>query len=61
MKISDHTIDTHGKANGQELAGFLARSRQFLLPLADLIVKCGLDCIELIDVTGRAATEAVLR
>jgi transposase-like protein len=47
--------------NQQELAGFLARSGQFLLPMVDLIEQCRLACDELIDVTGRAAIEAVLQ
>ncbi|MHB2007102.1 MAG: transposase [Acidobacteriaceae bacterium] len=47
--------------NEQELAGFLARSGQFLMPMVDLIEQCRLACDELIDVTGRAAIEAVLQ
>ena len=61
MKKSYHTIGKQGKVNQQELAGFLARSGQFLLPMVDLIEQCRLACDELIDVTGRAAIEAVLQ
>ena len=61
MKKSYHTIGKQGKVNEQELAGFLARSGQFLMPMVDLIEQCRLACDELIDVTGRAAIEAVLQ
>ena len=61
MKKSYHTIGKQGKVNEQELAGFLARSGQILLPMVDLIEQCRLACDELIDVTGRAAIEAVLQ
>ncbi len=47
--------------NEQELAGYLARSGQFLLPMVDLIEQCQLACDELIDVTGRATIQAVLQ
>ena len=61
MKTSYHTIGKQGKVNEKELAGFLARSGQFLLPMVDLIEQCRMACDELIDVTGRAAIEAVLQ
>ena len=61
MKKSYHTIGKQGKVNEQELAGYLARSGQILLPMVDLIEQCRLACDELIDVTGRAAIEAVLQ
>ena len=61
MKKSYHTVGKQGKVNEQELAGFLARSGQILLPMVDLIEQCQLACDELIDVTGRAAIEAVLQ
>ena len=61
MKKSYHTIGKQGKVNEEELAGFLARSGQILLPMVDLIEQCQLACDELIDVTGRAAIEAVLQ
>jgi transposase-like protein len=47
--------------NEKELAGFLARSGQLLLPMVDLIEQSRMACDELIDVTGRAAIEAVLQ
>jgi putative transposase len=61
VKKSYHTIGKQGKVNEQELAGFLARSGQILLPMVDLIEQCQWACDELIDVTGRAAIEAVLQ
>ena len=61
MKKSYHTIGKQGKVNEQELAGYLARSGQILLPMVDRIEQCRLACDELIDVTGRAAIEAVLQ
>jgi hypothetical protein len=61
VKKSYHTIGKQGKVNEQELAGYLARSGQILLPMVDLIEQCRLACDELIDVTGRAAIEAVLQ
>ena len=61
MKKSYHTIGKQGKVNQQELAGFLARNGQFLMPMVDLIEQCRLACDELIEVTGRAAIEAVLQ
>ena len=61
MKKSYHSIGKQGKVNEQELAGYLARSGQFLLPMVDLIEQCRLACDELIDVTGRAAIDAVLQ
>ena len=61
MKKSYHTIRKQGKVNEQELAGFLAKNGQILLPMVDLIEQCRMACDELIDVTGRAAIEAVLQ
>jgi len=61
VKTSYHTIGKQGKVNEKELAGFLARSGQLLLPMVDLIEQCRMACDELIDVTGRAAIEAVLQ
>jgi len=61
VKKSYHTIGKQGKTNMQGLAGFLAKHGQFLMPMVDLIEQCRLACDELIDVTGRAAIEAVLQ
>jgi hypothetical protein len=61
VKTSYHSIGKQGKVNEKELAGFLARSGQFLLPMVDLIEQCRMACDELIDVTGRAAIEHGLK
>jgi putative transposase len=61
VKKTYHTIRKQGKANEQELAGFLAKNGQALLPMVDLIEQCQVACDELIDVTGRAAIQAVLQ
>lgn len=61
MKKSYHTIGRQGKVNAQELTEFLSKNGQFVLPMVDLIEQCQLACDELIDVTGRAAIQAVLQ
>jgi putative transposase len=61
VKKTYHTIRKQGKINEQELAGFLAKNGQVLLPMVDLIEQCQVACEELIDVTGRAAIQAVLQ
>lgn len=61
MKKSYHTIRKQGKVNEQELVEFLSKNGQFVLPMVDLIEQCQLACDELIDVTGRAAIQAVLQ
>ena len=61
MKKSYHTIGKQGKVNEQELTEFLFKNGQFVLPMVDLIEQCQLACEELIDVTGRAAIQAVLQ
>jgi len=61
VKKSYHTIGKQGKVNEQELTEFLFKNGQFVLPMVDLIEQCQLACEELIDVTGRAAIQAVLQ
>jgi transposase-like protein len=61
VKKNYHTIRKQGQVNEQELASFLVRSGQALLPMVDLIEQCQVACDELIDVTGRAAIQAVLQ
>ena len=61
MRTSSHTIGKQGKVNENKLAGFLAKSGQFLLLMVDLIEQCQMACDELIDVTGHAAIEAALQ
>lgn len=59
VKKAYRTIRKQGKANEQELASFLAKNGQALLPMVDLTEQCQLACDQLIDVTGRAATAGV--
>jgi len=61
VKRAYRTIRKQGKVNEQELASFLVKNGQGLLPMVDLIEQCQLACNELIDVTGRAAIQAVLQ
>jgi transposase-like protein len=48
------------KANSKKLAEFLCKDGQLLLPLVELITDTEMALDELIDLTGRAAIEAVL-
>jgi putative transposase len=50
-----------GKEESQELAKFLAKNGQALLPMVELIEQSKLAVDELMDVLGRAQIEAVLR
>jgi len=61
VKKSYHTINKQGKANERKLAEFLSKNGQLLLPMVDLIEQCQWACDELIEVTGRAAIQAVLQ
>jgi transposase-like protein len=61
VKKSYHTIGKQGKVKEQELTEFLSKNGQFVLPMVDLIEQCQWACEELIDVTGRAAIQAVLQ
>ena len=60
-KRTYRAIRKQGKVNEQELAGFLDKNGQRLLPMVDLIEQCQLACDQLIDMTGRAAIQAVLQ
>ena len=60
MKRSYHTIDKQGKVGERQLAEFLVRNGQALLPMLDLIEQSRMALDELIDVMGRASVEAVL-
>jgi putative transposase len=55
-----HTIDKQGKVGERQLAEFLVRNGQALLPMLELIEQSRLAIDELIDVMGRASIEAVL-
>ena len=61
MKKKYHTIRKQGKVNEQELATFLTKNGQGLLPMVDLIEQSRMACDQLIDVTGRAVLQAVLQ
>jgi len=61
VKKAYRTIGRQGKVSAQELASFLVKNGQGLLPMVDLIEQCQMACNELIDVTGRAAIQAVLQ
>jgi putative transposase len=61
VKTTYHTIRKQGKINEKQLASFLVKNGQALLPMVDLIEQCQLACDELIDVTGRATIQAVLQ
>ena len=61
MKKAYRTIRKQGKTNEQELASFLVKNGQTLLPMVSLIEQCQVACDELINVTGRAAIQAVLQ
>jgi transposase-like protein len=60
VKKPYHTIRKQGKFNQKELAMFLTKNGQGLLPMVDLITQCQMACDELINVTGRAVIESVL-
>jgi len=49
------------RSNNEELAGYLSHHGQFLLPMVELIEQNRLAVDELIELTGRAAIEGVLR
>lgn len=61
LKRSYHTISTQGQTNSKQLAEFLSRHGQGLLPMVDLIEQSRMAVDELIDVAGRATIEAVLQ
>ncbi len=61
MQKAYRTVRKQGKINEQELASFLVKNGQGLLPMVDLIEQCQVACDQLIDMTGRAAIQAVLQ
>jgi transposase-like protein len=61
VKKTYHTIRQQGKINERELATFLAKNGQGLLPMVELIEQSRMACDQLIDVTGRAVLQAVLQ
>ena len=61
MQKAYRTIRKQGKTNEQELTSFLVKNGQAILPMVDLIAQCQAACDHLIDMTGRAAIQAVLQ
>ena len=61
MSQAYHITDVGGKHSRKELADFLAREGQWLLPMVELVeqAQCAID--EVVDVMGRATIEAVLQ
>ena len=51
---------TNQRLESKKLANYLAQDGQLLLPLLDLILNTESAIDEVIDVTGRAAIEAIL-
>ena len=62
MKKPYHIIDTakQGRVSPDELTRLLSQNSQLMLPLVELIEQCRGAVDEVIDVTGRAAIQAVL-
>ena len=62
MKKPYHIIDSkkQGRVAHNELTRLLSQNAQLMLPLVDLIEQCRGAVDEVIDVTGRAAIQAVL-
>ncbi len=61
MQKAYRTIREQGKTNEQELASLVIKNGQGLLPMVALIEQCQVACDQLIDMTGRAAIQAVLQ
>ena len=56
--MSDYQVI--GRTDSRQLAEFLAKEGQFLLPMVELVEQAQVAIDEVIDVTGRATIEAVL-
>jgi putative transposase len=61
VKKSYHTLNNRGKVNERELAEYLVRNGQGLLPMVELIEQSRVAIENVIDVLGRATIEAVLQ
>ena len=61
MPEAYQVIDRESKHSSRELAAFLAKEGQLLLPFVDLVETAQTAIDELIDVMGRATIEAILR
>ena len=60
MKRSYHTLAKQGKVNERQLAAYLTKNGQQLLPMVELIEQSHLAIEELIDAVGRITIETVL-
>lgn len=58
--MQKQTYQIVGKKDSKKLAQFLSKEGQLLLPMLELITQAEMAVDELIDLTGRAAIEAVL-
>jgi putative transposase len=61
MQTDYQVVDSSSKLESRELAEFLSKDGQFLLPLLDLVTQGQRAIDEVIDVMGRATIEAILR
>jgi putative transposase len=61
VKRNYHTLHNQGKVNERELAEFLTKNGQPLLPMVELVAQARMAIDDLVDVVGRATIEAVLR
>lgn len=60
MKRSYHTLANRGKVNERQLAAYLSKNGQQLLPMVELIEQSHLAVEELIDAVGRVTVQTVL-
>jgi transposase-like protein len=61
MTASYQIVEKESKHSSRELAAFLAREGQLLLPFVDLVETAQTAIDDLVDVMGRATIEAILR
>ena len=61
MKRSYHTLANRGKVNERQLAAYLTKNGQQLLPMVELIEQSHLAVEELIDAVGRVTLQTVLQ
>ena len=60
MKRNYHTLANRGKVNERQLAAYLTKNGQHLLPMVELIEQSHLAIEELIDTVGRVTLQTVL-
>ena len=61
MRSDYQVVDSTSKLGSRELAEFLSKEGQLLLPLLDLVTQGQRAIDEVIDVMGRATIEAILK